>query len=322
MERCKACGRKVMLTEVFLNENVCRRCCKAISYLDWKDRNFETLDELIDVKTAVIGYATQSNISVEFINNIRDYFEEYERDGFLATIDGRMGQTLKIMSEYCVITTDNENSRDRLMQEFYAFDHDYEELDVGNEFTHNLSAADKKQLTQGLLSGRIIQAGIGAAVAASINQQEKEAYNERVRKERHKLRERIVSVGERRIDLSKIAAVEVYSAKGIRLGYLKFIPKNIDRNALYDCEYFFFSNSLPFESKKIKNKVENAQSRISSNIQTIEQREKQAIEEMKRLEQASRIDVFEELRKYKQLFDEGIITENEFALKKKKLLDI
>lgn len=33
-------------------------------------------------------------------------------------------------------------------------------------------------------------------------------------------------------------------------------------------------------------------------------------------------DVFEEIRKYKQLYDEGAITEEEFRLKKKKLMDI
>ena len=38
--------------------------------------------------------------------------------------------------------------------------------------------------------------------------------------------------------------------------------------------------------------------------------------------QPSKVDIFEEIRKFKQLFDEGIITEDEFNKKKKELLNL
>ena len=288
----------------------------------WIDRNFATIDSLYELKTTALDNAKLLKMSDSFIEEIQAFFFEYEKKGFFATINGLAGQTLKIMDECCIITTDSEHSREKLLQEFYSYDYDYEMFDDGEDFTQNLTAADKKRLTQSLLSGRIIQASIGAAMSASINQHEKELHNARVVKERQKRRERLISVGERYLDLNNIESIEMHCIKRAYMGYLKFVPKGVSTADIYDCEYFFFNNAMPFENKRIRQKIDLANSKINERLLAIADKKKKALESTRLMEEKSKLDVFSEMRKYKELLDEGIISEDEFAQKKKKLLDL
>lgn len=206
---------------------------------------------------------------------------------------------------------------------FYQFDDDddYDDDDV-------LSSEDKRSLARGLMTGKIVQAGIGAAVSATLNKQEKEKNAERKSHERHKNIARLISVGERRVNLNSIACVETFSKANTANGYLKLVHKGAMPNTLYDCEYFFFNNSIPFKSKKIKQEVENIKNILTERIAAAEQAALTAAiqAERQKAEQQfvpqNNVDVFDEIRKYKQLLDEGIITEEEFNSKKKELLKL
>ena len=139
----------------------------------------------------------------------------------------------------------------------------------------------------------------------------------------------MITVGERRIDLRNMSSVEVYSRSNTANGYLRFVPKGVSSNRLYNCEYFFFNNSLPFETKKIKQKVESLKDTLNLKIFNL-QRDIQKAEQIKRdiemdekdNQQQNKVDAFEEIRKFKQLLDEGIISEAEFNMKKKELLGL
>lgn len=137
--------------------------------------------------------------------------------------------------------------------------------------------------------------------------------------------------------------MEIFTRQNIVNGYLKFVPKGVSNSDLYNCEYFFFNNFIPFESMKIRNKVQNVQKILNDRIIIMEREELIAKAEAKKMkqergefmkqeqlkqmfekamQQASKqneTDVSDEMRKFKQLFDEGIILEEEFNFKKKEL---
>ena len=143
--------------------------------------------------------------------------------------------------------------------------------------------------------------------------------------------------------LSNIVGVESFSKANTANGYLRFIPKGVtSSNLLYGCEYFFFNNSIPFETKKIKQKIENvkniildniANSEIETKVSTAKAKKEKAEKELvaqaeqvrkivEEVTQQNKTDVFDEVRKFKMLLDEGIITEDEFNAKKKELLGL
>lgn len=129
-------------------------------------------------------------------------------------------------------------------------------------------------------------------------------------------------MGDKKILFKDYCDVETFSKANTANGYLKFIPNGVNPDELYECDYFFFNNSIPFESKKIKQKVENVKKILEEKLEKAvveEKEEKRKVSQETKMNDDSR---FDEIRKYKQLLDEGIITEEEFQAKKKELLNL
>lgn len=318
MAKCMSCGKTALLTSNFGNVILCKNCASLINVSAWSSRDFESMDEVVNQKNETLQKATTSNLPTAIINEITKFFDEYIDAGFVTTINGRAGQTLKVFSSYCIITTKNEGKQTELENMFYQFDDEDDDYD-NDEI---LSSDDKRNLVRGLMSGKLVQAGIGAAVSATLNQQEKEKQAEKKSHDRHKKLARLISVGERRVDLRTIEDIETFSKANTANGYLRFVKKGAGANRLYNSEYFFFNNSIPFETKKIKQKVESIKNILNEQIISLEYEQKNKKQAEKKTVQQSKPDVFEEIRKFKELLDEGIISEDEFNAKKKQLLGL
>ena len=86
MDRCKACGKKVISVNSFMGTPVCKKCSKEINMQGWIDRNFATIDSLYELKTTALDNAKLLKMSDSFIEEIQAFFFEYEKKGFFATI--------------------------------------------------------------------------------------------------------------------------------------------------------------------------------------------------------------------------------------------
>lgn len=322
MAKCMACGKTSFLTTNFGNIVLCKNCGSIVNASAWISRDFMSTDEMLNQKNDAIHRATANNMSPVIINEIVRYFDEYINAGFITSINGKFGQTLKVFETHCIITTKNDMKKIELENMFYQFD------DNDSDDDELFSWSDKRNLVNGLMSGKLVQAGIGAAVAATLNQQEKEKAAEKKSHERHKNIERLITVGERRVDLRNISSVETFSRMNTANGYLKLINKGAEKNTLYDCEYFFFNNSIPFESKKIRQQIETIKNVLNERITVLEAEAREIAVQKQQNDadihttQPNKMDAFDEIRKFKQLLDEGIISEDEFNVKKKQLLGL
>ena len=310
-----SCGKTTLLSTKFSNVVLCKNCSSLINVSTWNERNFTSINELVNQKKDILQKASESNISQVVMDEIVRFFDEYINAGFITSLNGKAGQSLKVFENYCIITTKNETKKIALENMFYQFVDDDDDDD-----DEILSSDDKKNIIKGLISGKLVQAGIGVAVSATLNQQEKEKLEEKKDHEQHKNIERLITVGERYVDLKNISRIETFSRANTANGYLKFIKKGAKPNTLYDCEYFFFNNSIPFETKKIKQNVESIKNILNQRISTM--KKEVQVEAKNQTMQQSSTDVFEEVRKFKQLLDEGIISEDEFSMKKKQLLGL
>jgi len=324
MAKCMSCGKTTLLTSNFGDVVLCKNCASIVNVPLWGDRNFLSIEELMEQKKLVMQKAVSNNISETIVQRIAQYFDEYIDDGFVTTINGKAGQIIKVFADYCIITTKNEIKKNELVSMFHQFDDNYyDDYRADNEL---LSSDDKQNLVKGLLSGRIVQAGVGVALSATLNKQEKEKITEKKSQERRRKVEQLITVGDRKVFYEKISQVDIFSRPNTTNGYLKFVPAGDNVDSLYDCEYFFFNNSIPFETKKIKQRVESVKSIVSKRIAEIEQVSKKMIiaqeQEKATQNKTSSINSFDEIRKFKQLLDEGIITQEEFDVKKKELLGL
>ena len=237
MAKCMACGKTALLTTTFGNVVLCKNCGSLANVPAWNSRNFASMDELLNQKSEAIQKATSNNVPQGIIEEIASFFDEYISAGFITTINGKAGQTLKVFSDYCIITTKSEGKKTELENMFYQFD---DQDDAEDDSL--ISSADKKNLVKGLMSGKLVQTGIGVALSATLNQQEKEKEAERKSRERQKNVQRLITVGEKRVDVRNMSSVETFSRMNTANGYLKFVPKGVSSNNLYSCEYFFLND--------------------------------------------------------------------------------
>lgn len=341
MAKCMACGKTALFTTTFGNVTLCKNCGSLINASAWNTREFDSMDVLVGQKEDALQRAKSNNMPQNIIDEITRFFDEYINAGFIITINGKAGQILKLFANQCIITTKNENAKlslENILCEFDEFDDD----DDNDDDDTILSSEQKKQLAKGLMSGKILSAGIGAAVSATINQQEKEKNEERKSREWGKTVGKLIKVGDRNVLLNTVTSAEIAYCPNVSRGYLKLIPKDVAADDVYKCQYFFFNTALLSDGKRIKQKVEYAKNAINERISLYKQEIQKAIEleeenkirkqteqmramveeVTKNATQQNKQDAFEEVRKFKQLLDEGIISEEEFNIKKKELLGL
>lgn len=282
---------------------------KFISKL--QTQNYETRKELVDCKKQAIEMATENNFSNESIKSISDHFDSYINAGFVAGIDGQKGQTLQIFERYCVIITNSETTQKQLLNSFAEYNNDndeeeyykYDDYDDDEVIAKN---ALKNIVTKGLIRGAI-------STYTNYKDMEKKSAEQHHALRMKRLREMPnILVGNDKIYLSSITTVDTYSASNTK-GYIRFVPNITTINGNNPCKYFFFE---PQKSNRIHEIVDIINDKIDQNKYA---KRHPTINITNDHQVGNNID---EIKKYKQLLDEGIITEEEFNNKKKKLLDL
>ena len=313
MEKCSICGKTVIMKTCFGKEILCKKCDTLINASLWNKREFSSSDDLLEKKNNALRLAKSNKLPENIINSINLFFDEYIKDGYITSINGKAGQTLKVFENYCIVSTKNETSKTSLINMFYQFDdEDYDDDDEA------LTSEDKLQLAKGVLKGGLIKTGIGVAMSVGLKQSAKEQNLAKKERARERKLEKIIKVGDKKLLFKDYNFVDTFSKVNTANGYLKFVPINTNPDDIYECDYFFFNNSIPFESKRIKQKMETIKNIIEEKISS----EKKMEVEKNTLKNETERDRFEEIRKFKQLLDEGIITEEEFQAKKKELLNV
>ena len=285
MIKCIACGKSVLLSTDFGNVSLCKNCASKVNVSAWKNRDVASIGELITNKNNALELAKNNGLSCEVVGAIEKYFDAYINAGYITTINGKAGQILKIFADYCIIDTKNEEKKNELSSLFYNFTDDDDDDDDVDDRT--IFEKEKDSIVKGLLTGKIVQTGIGLAASAVIDTQEKEKADERKSRERRKKRDKIIVVGEHKIDLKDFGHVDTYLIPNTTKGYIRFIPKGVALNDYYACTYFFFNISNPFERKKIKTHMDSIRDMLNEKITTIEKEQEKTILEARLEQEAS-----------------------------------
>ena len=371
MAKCMGCGKTILIGTELGNGKLCGSCSGKIYFQNWRKREFQSMEELVNQKSKALQSAMEARFPQDTINQICYYFDEYISAGFYTCINGKAGQVIKIFSDYCVIYT-KEADRSNIAGLFNK---------IFSEKKQPLYISEKDNIVNGVMKGKLLNTGIGYATAAILDNVTKEAEED----EKHDKALQIIPLGEYRINYNNISRIELKNSSSA--GVIRFIPNGIEDNDYYSCMYFFFDTAIPFKTKKMNQVVNYAfnymQDRIyqCNNTQMSPMNRMMPMNQMAPmnqmmsmnqmapmnqmmpvnqmapmnqmttmsqmapmnqtppnnilaqnfygdstnkgiLDQTHQEDMFEEIRRYKELLDEGIISEDEFNQKKKQLLGI
>lgn len=334
MFKCPVCGKSTFSPVNIGTITVCNSCATSLNFPAWKDMDFASPDELKSWKDYTMQLAMSRAFPDYALAAISDYFDEYINDGFLTFLDGGAGQTIKVFFDYIVVETTSDSARERLSSALsQIIGDDLVEDDDSSSVQSSVFTADNAvKLADGFLSGKLIRTGVGIAASAFATSKEKERATERKARElRQKQTQtaQLITLGTRRIDIADVSYI-TKDTNSSPVGHLRFVPHGARPEDIHICNYFLFNTSAPFASKKTKEHVDFIYAALTDRISTIKKQNEVAksfvpsgdVPAPNTSNTSSEKDVIEEIKKFKNLFDDGIISEEEFTAIKKKLLEL
>jgi hypothetical protein len=276
------------------------------------------VEELVNTKNSVLSIISSNPNMSQIEKSVEDYFDEYINKGFVMALDGKAGQKLLVFSDHCIVTTKSESKKDELVSRFDEYiDHDIDDDD--NDELKTLSNIGK--LGKSLVKGNFVATGISMAAGSMMNETIKEMKEEKAYELRKRKAKSIINVGDRILNLNEYSKVETYWASNKLYGYVQFVPKGKKSKDMFDCDYFFYNLGVLGQNFILKKKIELLKNTLNKMITSLPSKVENEVKE-EVVSKKSSNDNFADIRKYKELLDEGIITEEEFNQKKKELLNL
>lgn len=313
MDKCSVCGKNVFFGATFKSNIFCKECSKIINIQNWIDRNFITLQNLFEHQRYALTQARTNNFPKNIIDEIDDYFREYVKKEFICTIDGKIGQKLKLFGDYIIINTKDADTKEELIDSIEDIDDTEDEDDDEDVF----SVEDKLMMAKSLMKGGILTTGIKVAASSGLKQSAKEQKISNKRKTTRKQMEKSIKVGDKKIYYKDIRNVEIICKKSESIGYM-ILETNIKNESSGNKKEYFLYNNGSFQNSNIKNRVQGAKSTIEFKIN--QELEKNTKNEVQHENTPQEENIFKKIKEAKEMYDAGIIDENEFKEIKSKLI--
>lgn len=298
MATCDACGKNMLIPTNILGYRVCMKCAMILKSRDWLNNAFfETNDDVLRMKNKVMLAASGAGFNGNLLQTISDYFDSQIEEGLVFRFNGHEGQTIKIFEDRCVILT-SENFDEDDVSKRYA-----RSLKKGVSLESIFSdGAVVKALATGLLSKRgLVKAGMSIASSVALNSAIDNCFpgNASI----------CVSPGARAINYIDCEDIQLLKDNPDRegcIGALRFILKSSN-----EYQFFYSGNNKT---------VSSICARINEFVGSVKENHYAAEEKKNNMVGAS--TVADEIMKFKELLDMGAITQEEYDLKKKQLLDL
>ena len=88
MAICDGCGNNMLIPNKVLGHTLCLKCAKTLKANTWKNKDFETNEAVISMKSDVIFSASRAGISGNVIQTVSDYFDAQIEEGLVYKFDG------------------------------------------------------------------------------------------------------------------------------------------------------------------------------------------------------------------------------------------
>ena len=256
MAKCMACGKSKFFKTYFFRAGsieswapsldkitLCKKCGEVLELSKWRKRDCASLDELTKMKTNSLKIAAEHNMPKELEVEISRYFDEYICKGYDGTFDGKLGQTIKIFSETCLIMNRGGGNSAKLREivtQLPGFDvvdlYGQYDTDHGNieenarawrEQVDNMTEKQREELRKSLVEYKI------NSIVSSLDYGHVDAY----------------------VYLKRFKAVEVVKVKKQNYGCLRFLPKDEKADSVGNAKYFLYKKSMEDSIQTVVDKI-------------------------------------------------------------------
>lgn len=300
MTRCGCCGQTVKNLRKLEQNKICEQCWNKINISEWRKNEYEDNAEVEKNRQKLLKVASANNFSSSVVEAINKHFDSKIQQGLVCTVSSSKGQKLKVFESYCVLTTQDSFDVEEISKEYGKV---LKKMQPKERLISNTTA---KSLARSVLTGGIIQAGINLATSAAIN-----AAADAIVPEKGMFK---VVNGKFRFDYTEYDHVDFHKAGDEEIGFIRFHSNRYKDNPAEDIVFFFGG------SNKAKETVYNEICKWIAH--TKQPQSASIITETHQPQQIVHSSEADEILKFKQLLDMGIITQDEFEAKKKQILGI
>lgn len=299
MKTCIGCGKSVLLFDSIGPLVFCKSCGFKIQLPFWKNKTFSDMNEIRTLKEKVLALAQKNGFSLLATTELRAHFEALESSGLIAAVKGGEGQTLKVFKNYCIVDTTSAFSVESISE-------DYAEIQKALHPEESFFSKNKDAIIRGVLNGKILQTGVALAANATANAVKNEFFPDK--------KSFPVCFGEQKILFSDCADIKMIDPGVSCTGYIKFIF----HDEKMDDVLFFFGGPSSYDYEKNRKKVRTTYVALQEYFQ----KERQKTTTESEVQVNNEEELIAKIKKYKELLDDGVITQEEFAAKKKQLLGL
>ena len=300
---CDCCGMPVQHRQPLGEANICKNCYGKIDTSSWRATEYEDNEEVEKNREKTLKIATKNGFPAVVIEGINKHFDGKMQKGLLYVVDGGEGQKLKVFVDHCVlITNDDEFNVDDISAKYSKVQR------RGQPKEGLISNGVAKNLARSVLSGGIVKAGIGLVTSAAIN-----AAADKYVPEKSNFK---VAVGNFKIDYHTYTYAEHQKVGDCEIGFIRFVNGKTGGKQNDDVLFFFGEDTAKLD-KAYKAICEGIDEALQPPIQEtpVQQTNSHTAAPIS-------ISVADEILKFKQLLDMGVITQEEFETKKKELLKL
>lgn len=354
MKTCDVCGKSSLIPSDIGTVTLCKFCSIKIGGTGWLKKEYESNEEVEAERMKVLEKSCANSFPPNVLEAINRSFQRLIRDGLIKVCKGGLGQELEVYEEYCVINTllsfDEEDMHacyGNICRKYSGIPNDSYKTPREPEKSTFGDFAKGLSFRGGVLGFGASLVTSSIKTAANNSKQTKKFEEERRRAIDYEREQYIGSFnnteGKYKIqyaDCDNIQFVtnehvELANGMDYDLGYIKFQLKKYNGDPREDKIFFFHYNSSSnkiyreiyehMSDKLFQYKKEREDAERATILEAQKQQIAVAVQETLATTQNSvgeHKTVKEELTELKELLDIGIITEEEFSIKKKQLLGI
>ena len=329
MKTCVICGKTTLVPDHAEGMDICKVCSVKIKMASWyKKSGYTDMSHLQKCKQNALNEFAKANVPEDVSSKFIKVFTNEEENGFIRTIDGNYGQRLSLYRDFFIIETDDYFSYDERLEELKARRRSNMMVkSLKDSFSGALGSQSVTSALVGLVpGGKLVKAGaqlaLGAISNASANTTAQIADSD-ARMAREVLPDKIIfALGKKLIKYADVSNVEFFDATEDRAGILLF-QGNLIKDYM-----FFFSESKNKDVSSICSEITDKINEIEETKDVLETKfvpetQSQSMQNnAESVQKPSIEDNIETIKKFKELLDAGIITEDEFQKKKMELLNL
>ena len=296
---CDCCGLPVQHRQPLGKANICKDCFNKINTSAWKATEYEDNQAVEKNREKVLKIAAKNNFPPIVVDGINSHFDSKIQQGLVCVASSSRGQKLKVYETHCVLTTTDSFDVDEISKEYGKV---LKKMQPKESLFSNSAA---KSLARSVLSGGFVKAGINLATSAAIN-----VAADAIAPEKGMFK---VVKGQYRIDYFEYDYVDFQKVGDNEIGFIRFRNSKFGGKPTEDIIFFFGSSSGMEETYNEICKWMEISRKPQPAIAPAETHQPQ---------QGMAMSAADEILKFKQLLDMGVITQEEFDAKKKQILGL